>query len=506
MPHRYCVLGWFEPTHVWAEKTSIKKKTFTTFRYRLERLDRLKPSWYHPVPAESEELEPLANTIELPVKPSSKCSEACAQVYLINCVCNNSNCTKFWQISSGQPAPYGDLDHHPSFLLQRTPWEREIPPFDLNSGVPQIGQHVGDNLSLVNTKGIVCPECGRCNSRYIFTHCRCNTPGYRRKLQPKHEIVMPSNLSHTPWDIASDGPSLIKSTAAPAVSTSVKYHSNCKVVKYTIEGIAGAVIVAKANQQIVSEPGGADDMFREIQTVDVGLERRMMGKAPAKQNDAHVGVTEDSNEATQAEDEAEKRPKADDEGHDHNDEHNAEAGMCMNAFGMIFGMPYKFIASGDSRSSEEAPIAVCTARSLLDWAQHVFVNDEEGCQDFNEELIFAYMDSQKIKYHDDGEKDLEPRIATLSLGGGATMLLRIKTKYFGHTSNTGVFTSEEPLPLPVLQSSGYTSGFWGNDKKKVKPCKDTHEGRYAAWEELKQLKETGDSAGYTKAAEDFARS
>jgi alkylated DNA repair dioxygenase AlkB len=503
MPHRYCVLGWFKPTHVWAEKTSTKKKTVTTIRYRFERLDTSKPSWYHPIPAESVEPEPPADAVALRVETCKQCSKSCPQVYLIDWVCTNPKCAAFWQMSNGESAPYDDLDYHPGFLLQRTAWEREVPPFDLNPGVPRIGQHFGDNLSLVNTKGIVCPGCGRCNSRYMFTHWRCDTPGCRWKLHPKHEIVMPSNLSHTPWDMASDGPSLIKSTTAPAVSIQVKYHSNYKVLKYTIEGIAGAVIVAKANKHVVSEPGGADDMFREMQTVDVGLERRMMRKTAPQQSDAPVGSTKASNEAIQAEDEVEERPKADDEDDDDDDEHNAEAGTRMNAFGMNFGMPYKFIASGDSRSFEEAPVAVRTARSLLNWAQRVFVNDEEGYQDFNEELIFGYMDGQKIKYHDDGEMGLGPRIATLSLGGGATMLLRIKAKYFGHVSNTGCFTYEEPLPLPALNSSGYTSGFRG--KKTLKPCKDTHEGRHAAWQELKQLKEAGDGAGFRKRSKELSK-
>ena len=85
------------------------------------------------------------------------------------------------------------------------------------------------------------------------------------------------------------------------------------------------------------------------------------------------------------------------------------------------------------------------------------------------------------------------------------MLLRVKAKYYGHTSNTGVFTFEEPLPLPILQSSGYTSGFRGKNKNKQKPCKDTHEGRYAAWEELKHLKEAGDSAGFRKRGKELSK-
>jgi alkylated DNA repair dioxygenase AlkB len=500
MPYRYCVLGWFKPTHVWAEKTSTKKKTMTTVRYRFERLDTSKPAWYHPAPAESVEPSPPADTVALSVKTCEECSKPCPQVYLIDWVCTNPHCAAFWKMSNGHEAPYGDLDYHPGFLLERTTWEREVPPFDLNPGVPEIGQHFGDNLSLVNTKGIVCPHCGRCNSRYMFTHWRCDTLGCRWRLQPKHEIVMPSNLSHTPWDMASDGPSLIKSTIAPVIRTQVKYHSNYKVIKYTIEGIAGAVIVAKANKHVVSEPGGADDMFREMQTVDVGLERRMMRKTPS----AETKSATSDNKTTQAEEDPEEQLKADDSDDD-DDEHNAEPGTRMNAFGMNFGMPYKFIASGDSKSFEEAPVAVRSARSLLNWAQRVFVNDEEGYQDFNEELIFAYMDGQKVKYHDDGEMGLGPRIATLSLGGGATMLLRVKAKYFGQVSNTGVFTYEKPLPLPVLKSSGYTSGFRGKTEKTVKPCKDTHEGRQAAWEELKQLKEAGDGAGFRKRSKEVSK-
>jgi alkylated DNA repair dioxygenase AlkB len=305
--------------------------------------------------------------------------------------------------------------------------------------------------------------------------------------------------------MSSDGPSLIKSIAAPVIRTQVKYHSNYKVMKYTIEGIAGAVIVAKANEHVVSKPGGADDMFREMQTVDVGLERRMLRKTAVQQTDqaTEISASTTDNEASLAQEELDENPKADEDEDDDDDEHNGEAGARMNAFGMNFGMPYKFIASGDSRSFEEAPAAVRTARSLLNWAQRVFVNDESGYQDFNEELVFGYMDGQKIKYHDDGEMGLGPRIATLSLGGAATMLLRVKPKYYGQVSNIGVFTFEEPLPLPILESSGYKSGARG--KKVLKPSKDTYEGRHAAWEELKKLKAAGDGAGFRKRSKEVSK-
>jgi alkylated DNA repair dioxygenase AlkB len=510
MPQRYCVLGWFKPTHVWAEKTMSKKKTRTTIRYRFERLSRAEPSWYSTA-SESIVTPPPGTDLELPTKTCTACNKSCPQVYLIDWMCTNPDCTAFWEMSNGQNAPTGDLDYHPAFLLHRTTWERENAPFDLNPGVPKMGEHIGDNLSAVMTRGIVCPHCGRCNSRYMFTHWRCDTPGCHWKLQPEHEIVMPSNLGHTPWDMASDGPSLIKSVVAPVVRTQVKYFSNYKVLRYTIEGVEGAVIVAKANKHVVAEPGGADDMFREMQSVDVGLERRMLrqtASAGSKPSGQKTDPTvELSNSAPTLTEETTEQPKADeDEGHDDDDddEHNAEAGARMTAFGMNFGMPYKFIANGDSRSFEEAPVAVRSARSLLNWAQCVFVNDEAGYQDFNEELVFGYMENQKIKYHDDGEMGLGPRIATLSLGGAATMLLRVKAKYYSQVSNTGVFTYQEPLPLPLLESSGYTSGFRGKNKSK-KPCKDTHEGRLAAWAEAKHLKESGDFAGFRQRSKEVAK-
>jgi alkylated DNA repair dioxygenase AlkB len=299
---------------------------------------------------------------------------------------------------------------------------------------------------------------------------------------------MPSNLGHNPWDMSSDGPSLTKALIQPAVKTQVYYHSNYKVIRYTIEGVVGSVTVAKANKHVVSEPGGANDMFRELQTVNVGLERRIMRKTAdteQQQPPSQHRITVESEDTPE----------------NANEDQPGEAGARMTAFGMNFGMPYKFIATGDSKSSEDAPTAVRAVRSRLNWAQRVFVNDESGYQDFNEELIFAYLEGQKIKYHDDGEEGLGPRIATLSLGAPATMDLRVKAKYFSQVSKTGVFTDEKPLPLPLLESCGWASGYTSKAKDAALQasktvCKDTHVARLAAWAELQDLRAKGDMKGF----------
>jgi hypothetical protein len=515
MPHRYCVLDWFKPTHVWGEKTMGKKEPRTSIRYRFERLDRSKQSWYTPttppagtaseyqsptesgsstelVPAESESSTNSSSLAELslPVQTCTACSKSCPQIYLIDWLCTDTDCTAFWKLPNGQDAPYGKLDYHPAFLQHRTGWEREDPPFSLNPGVPQVDQHFGDSLSYVSTRGVVCPDCGRCNMRYLFTHWRCDTIGCKWKLIPEVRVVMPSNLSHTPWDMTSDGPSLAKAVVKPVVHTQVKYLSNYKVIKYTIEGVIGSVVLAKANKHVVSEPGGADDMFRELQMSPVGLERRILRK-----------TADTEQKPSQQQKAVEPDDAAADDDEDKDDDQPGEAGARMTAFGMNFGMPYKFIATGDSKSFEDAPAAVRAVRTRLNWAQRAFVNDESGYQDFNEELIFAYLEGQKIKYHDDGEEGLGPRIATLSLGAPATMNLRLKAKYFSHVSKTGVFTDEKPLPLPLLESCGWASGYTTKAKDPALQAsktvsRDTHAARLAAWDELQDLRAKGDMKNF----------
>ena len=146
-----------------------------------------------------------------------------------------------------------------------------------------------------------------------------------------------------------------------------------------------------------------------------------------------------------------------------------DEGGFMTAFSMNFGMPYKFVAEGASKSFEEAPLCIRACRSRLNWAARNFLapaQDEVGAAEFNEELVFAYMQGQKIDYHDDGEDGLGPRIATLSLGGKAEMRLRMKQKHHTGCSKSGVLTPDRPV---------------GGLEYKL---------RLDAWQELQKIKDT----------------
>lgn len=491
MPHGYCVLGFFKPTHIWTEKTrGPGSRIVKTSRYRLERLDRSRPTWYAP----STVLTAERAEMPLPSRRCPACHKYSPQVYLIGWLCLNSDCDRLWKLANGKDAPYGELDYHPAFLLARTPWNTEKAPFDLNPGIPDLGRTFGDALSFINTRGIVCPRCGRCNYRYLWRGWQCDAPGCEWRLDAPRQVVQAQNLGFTAWDMPCSGYGLTKVTCKPAASVQHGYHNGHKALRLTFEGLQGCVMLLKASQRTNAEPGGPDDMFRELQVGNIGLERRMMrGSHKEGHSQDHRGLHSQACGDAAAE-QGQEKADADDE-----DEIKGEAGIRMTAFGMNYGMPYKFIANGDSKSFDEAPEPIRAARSRLNYMQRAFLNEPESYREFNELLAFGYMECGKIKYHDDGEAGLGPTIGTLSLGASATMTLRVKSKYFSQTSNIGVFTDEKPLPLPLLESSGYSSGYMKKVKDvskqaNAKPSKDTYEGRLAAWQELQQLKATNRAA------------
>jgi alkylated DNA repair dioxygenase AlkB len=171
---------------------------------------------------------------------------------------------------------------------------------------------------------------------------------------------------------------------------------------YTIPGIDGFVAHMVANKTVNEEKDGPDDMFVELQKIDIGLKRASM--------------------------------KSGEEG-------------LTNQFTKNFGMPYKFIAAVDSSSLDEAPKAIQASRARLNWSARALLAEkgENFDNDFNEVLALAYMQSNKINYHDDGEFGLGPTIATLSLGYPAKMTLRMKQKHYKGCTDKR-FVDSPPLP------------------------------------------------------------
>ncbi|TKA47206.1 hypothetical protein B0A54_02684 [Friedmanniomyces endolithicus] len=459
MPHMYSVLGWYKPTMVWAEKTAGKgKKGLTTIKYRLERLAR-SDAWHAPV------VTPTYDTAvagPLLTKTCSACSQSHPQLYLESWMCLNPACGRFWKLEDGEEAPCGNLLYNPAFLLDRTPWQNEEEPYSVVPSFPDIGKTIGDNLTYINTRGVVCPLC-------------CSWEG----LWPQHQPIVPAAL-HTPWGSSGYGPALGRNKHESGVDVSVRYTHNYKVYTYTFLGIEGSFIHAVANNRVREEARGPDDMLAELQTADMGLERRRFGgerTSGAKQSKAPLSSPQQSLTApgglltptTETSPDIEL-PTLDTTGDSTAKATEINEGDFMTAFSMNYGMPYKFVASGSTRSfdDEKTPWPIPECRSRLIWAANQFLPASSSSKtDLNELLAFAYMEGQKIEYHDDGEEGLGPTIASLSLGGTAKMHLRLKMKHFVGCSKSGLLTPERPVPGSL-----------------------EYEKRLQLWEEIQPLKET----------------
>ena len=107
-------------------------------------------------------------------------------------------------------------------------------------------------------------------------------------------------------------------------------------------------------------------------------------------------------------------------------------------------MPYKYVMAVQSTPFTQAPQPILAALQRLRWAGQRIGQTRE--QEFNEMLAVGYFEDARMgvstatakqgqllirmKYHDDGEVELGPTVATMALGAPAKMNMRIKKKYW----------------------------------------------------------------------------
>lgn len=275
IPHRYCVMGWFQVTHIWAEKSNRK----ICFKFRFEKLDLKSKSWWAPY-----------NTPNPPTKRDFKTKTACRtcvsctqesiQVFQQAWICLNETCVSFWTVNGSEPP--ADLTYNPIFLSERSQWRKCIkPPFPLkpvpftvDPGHPEL------DYSLASWKGMVCPNCGRCNSRTLWREWRCSTKGcgFWQKIQltalsplsvlPDHGVEFVGNaLPQDKWD-----DNIVTMHES-------QFYKHMRV--HTYEFLNGNVIKHfHSNGPRNHKPGEAHDMFRALQEADIGLQRFPLASSP----------------------------------------------------------------------------------------------------------------------------------------------------------------------------------------------------------------------------------
>ncbi|KAG9590168.1 hypothetical protein KCU84_g7186, partial [Aureobasidium melanogenum] len=399
MPHKYNSLDWYKATHVWTERDR-----FNVIKYRLEKLDSDTTAWWVPT-----DFEPVVELGALgsPLKQHCEsCSNEYDQIYLSGWICLNSRCERFWCLPDGSTPDAAQLIYDPRFLKQKTPWVNEQPPISFRFPLYTTSAIAGEDYKAENLRGMTCPECGKCNARVKWEGWECTGCGFEHK--PKITPLPAASIQDQNYPVSDAYPSSHDS-ALPHVKISVNFSHNYRWITYKFKVSAteeGEVVHGIANKVVREEVRGPNEMWEHLQTNCHGLVRRELSNA------------------------------------------------LMNSFTMNYGMPYKFIAAGNSLPFTDAPWPVIEAVSRLNWADRITsgnaIKDKEK---FNELYLVAYLQDQSMNYHDDGEKGLGSTVATLSLGGRAEMGFRPKSFFFHgmksidyNRKRMTVMTKDEPLP------------------------------------------------------------
>lgn len=274
MPHRYNVLGFFKVTNVFTSVVNNKKHV----QYRFEKLNPDVEGWWEP-----RNVQPMVSLGELPApleQTCNACNKTQEQIFL-KWMCLEPDCARFWTLSDGSAPKVSDVDSfNPCWLKKRTRWENEQDAFDINpnpNATPESLQITHDHGE---RKGICCPQCGMCNSRYMFTKWVCDNPACDWEHIPVYNPT-PAQKLRLPEKPVGVGSPFSHDTFEPTyggVKVGSSFLLNHRVNNFSIHGLDGNMIVHMiANEVVLAEPHGPDDMFQAMQQADIGLERRYLG-------------------------------------------------------------------------------------------------------------------------------------------------------------------------------------------------------------------------------------
>ncbi|EFR00651.1 hypothetical protein MGYG_03658 [Nannizzia gypsea CBS 118893] len=382
VPYNFNVLDFFRITDIWFEQVG----KFKGAQMRFEKIKLAAKSWWSPkgspdpLPLEQREsVTPAKNPV------CSSCSNGTTQVFAEGWMCLNPLCTEFWKMEGSLPP--SELTFAPEFLTKRSkPKNVVLPPCSL---IPDLlSTFSNDQTDVTGTrmawKGIICPQCRACIARVHWRRWECSTSGCGFQYSPPMNHV---SLRSVLPDLEMSPSGHRLPTIPKDISTmpTVQYMKNYRKDTFLLPG-AGIVTHFAANRTVNSRPGGPDDLFNQMQQEDLGLRRYPISPCVV-------------------------------------------TGTLTSHFAVNYGMPYKYIVSVDSRPFNTAPPVITSALERLKWATKHTVNAEDF-QTPNELLALGYFEDMSIGYHDDGESSLGPTIATISLGGPATMLIRMKDEYY----------------------------------------------------------------------------
>lgn len=261
-------MDWFQVTDVWAEIFNGK----VCYKFRFEKLELEKKSWWAPKGSPLPAAVPKFD-MQAALAGCIRCHSISKEIYRNGWMCLNEKCLAFFTINGQTPV---NLSYAVEFLNERSQWPKSAKPgplkpepFLIDPGNPSF------NYSRASWKGMVCPQCGRCNSRVHWARWECQTQSCRFtrdiQLTPlSHTSVLPSHgfqgTGHAvPQDRHTD----------PVVLREPVFLGDWRI--HTFEVMIGTqmglVTHFQANSFVNQLCGGTNDIFRALQEADLGLQR-----------------------------------------------------------------------------------------------------------------------------------------------------------------------------------------------------------------------------------------
>lgn len=354
--------------------------------------------------------------VKAPIYRCRRCQAVSKTIFAQGWVCMNVNCLSYFKMvdhTTGYEAVLGNPQYSEAFKSERSPYEGAadglVPLIPRLMTEQDMVLYSRTGTEEIFSKGIVCPICKCCSRRIHFKRWTCeNGCDFVHELPVRTLTAIQANLRGV--KNVEKYPKVASHNGVSHSSEPVGHFDVDQFEIKTREGeFIGYVRHFKSNDLVNALEDGPDDLFREMQENDFGLMRRAV------------------------------RQKG------------SSGEILTSHYASNWGAPYKFVVAQSSQPFTDAPRVIVKALKKMAWAGQSSVAEQgPAFQDFNELLSIGYLENTKIGYHDDGEKELGPTIATLSLGAQAVMMLRPKKSTpegMGTSRNNAKGTKAEDLEI-----------------------------------------------------------
>ena len=253
-------------TDVWAEMVG-KDQDKTCFKYRMEKVFLTNKSWWAAEGTPDPVIEPDYTT-EANSASCISCKQSSKQIYQECWLCLHEKCEKFWEINGQKPQE--QLTFNSEFLKERTKFPRHMKmPREIVKDVldENDGNDPTYSFDRFGWKGMVCPNCGRCNSRALWNHWACETPNCGFTHQVKQPVLSVRQVYGDGHSEEYTGTPICLDTLDPLVRVrESKFEGYPRIETYELPIPGNIVAHFLANKSVNAKTGGPNDMFRRIQT------------------------------------------------------------------------------------------------------------------------------------------------------------------------------------------------------------------------------------------------